>query len=71
MQITVEKIYKEAVTLLPKERAELIDKIITSFSYPEQKSNDELWAKEAVKYYIIAVQNLHKDPDSWKCRLRD
>ena len=47
METTVDKVYKEAVALPPSERAELIDKIISSFKYPEQKKMDQLWAKEA------------------------
>ena len=28
-------------------RAELIEKLLASFSFPDRKSNDELWATEA------------------------
>lgn len=47
MQTTVEKVYTEAVNLPPRERAELVDRIISSFNYPAQDKVDELWAMEA------------------------
>jgi len=39
-------IFKEALTLRPAEKAELIDKLISSLDKPD-KELDELWAKEA------------------------
>lgn len=47
MHTTVEKVYNEAVNLPPRERAQLVDKIISSFNYPAQNKVDELWAMEA------------------------
>ena len=29
------------------ERAEIVEKILSSFEFPERRSIDELWAKEA------------------------
>ena len=40
------KILKEALTLKPAEKAELIDKLISSLDKPDVEI-DELWAKEA------------------------
>jgi len=45
MPIT-ENIFKEALTLEPSEKAQLIDKLIHSLDKPD-KEIDELWAKEA------------------------
>lgn len=36
-----------ALKLSPVERAELVEKILSSFSFPDRKSVDELWAVEA------------------------
>ena len=41
-----ENILKEALTLKPSEKAQLIDKLISSLDKPD-KEIDELWAKEA------------------------
>ena len=43
---TTDKIFKEALTLRPFEKAQLIDKLISSLDKPD-KEIDELWAKEA------------------------
>jgi len=40
------EILKEALNLRPAERAELIDKLLSSLDNPDKKI-DELWAKEA------------------------
>ncbi len=40
------KILEEALTLKPKEKAELIDKLLYSLEKPDQEI-DDLWAKEA------------------------
>ena len=40
------KILKEALTLKPAEKAELIDKLLSSLDKPDAEI-DELWAKEA------------------------
>ncbi|MDA3923349.1 MAG: addiction module protein [Kiritimatiellae bacterium] len=47
MDITLKKVYDEAITLPPSERAELVEKIMSSFKYPAQQEMDTLWAKEA------------------------
>jgi putative addiction module component (TIGR02574 family) len=39
-------ILKEALNLKPSEKAELVDKLLSSLDKPE-KEIDELWAKEA------------------------
>ncbi|MFW6134670.1 MAG: addiction module protein [Elusimicrobiota bacterium] len=43
---TRDNIFKEALTLRPSEKAQLIDKLISSLDKPD-KEIDELWAKEA------------------------
>jgi putative addiction module component (TIGR02574 family) len=40
------KVLKEALTLKPAQKAELIDKLLSSLDKPD-KDIDELWAKEA------------------------
>ena len=41
-----DKIIKEALTLTPSEKAQLIDKLISTLDKPDTEI-DELWAKEA------------------------
>ena len=41
-----ENLFKEALTLRPSEKAQLIDKLLSSLDKPD-KEIDELWAKEA------------------------
>jgi len=41
-----QQILKEALTLAPKNRASLVEKLLASLDQPE-KAIDELWAKEA------------------------
>ena len=43
---TANNILKEALTLSPSEKAQLIDKLISTLDKPD-KEIDELWAKEA------------------------
>jgi putative addiction module component (TIGR02574 family) len=43
---TTDNILKEASTLSPSEKAQLIDKLISSLDKPD-KEIDKLWAKEA------------------------
>ena len=43
---TTDSIFKEALTLSPSGKAQLIDKLISSLDKPD-KEIDELWAKEA------------------------
>ena len=43
---TTDNIFKEALTLKPSEKAQLIDRLISSLDKPD-KEIDELWAKEA------------------------
>ena len=43
---TTDNIFKEALTLRPSEKAQLIDKLIYSLDKSD-KEIDELWAKEA------------------------
>jgi len=42
----INEILKEALTLKPAQKAELIDKLLSSLDRPD-KELDELWAKEA------------------------
>ena len=43
---TTDNIIKEALTLKPSEKAQLIDKLISTLDKPDTEI-DELWAKEA------------------------
>jgi len=43
---TTDNIFKEALTLRPSEKSQLIDKLISSLDKSD-KEIDELWAKEA------------------------
>ena len=43
---TTDNIFKEALTLKPSEKAQLIDKLISTLDKPD-KEIDGLWAKEA------------------------
>jgi len=43
----VNRILLEALALSPLERAELIEKLLASFSFPDRKVIDEQWASEA------------------------
>ena len=43
---TTDNIFKEALTLRPSEKAQLIDKLISTLDKPDSEI-DELWAKEA------------------------
>ena len=46
MSSQVQQVLAEALKLPPVERAELIERILASFSFPERQSIDELWAAE-------------------------
>jgi len=41
------RILQEARNLSPMERAELIEKLLDSFTYDQRKKIDEAWAQEA------------------------
>ena len=43
---TTDNIFKETLTLRPSEKAQLIDKLISTLDKPD-KEIDELWTKEA------------------------
>ena len=43
---STDNIFKEALTLSPSEKAQLIDKLISTLDKPDREI-DELWAKEA------------------------
>ncbi len=43
---TTDNIFKEALTLSPSEKAQLIDKLISTLDESDKKI-DELWTKEA------------------------
>ncbi|MCL4456113.1 MAG: addiction module protein [Nitrospirae bacterium] len=42
-----EQVLAEALDLPPIERAEIVEKLLTSFEFSERKTIDELWAQEA------------------------
>lgn len=42
-----EQILAEALALPPMERAEMVEKLLSSFDFTSRKKIDELWAKEA------------------------
>ena len=42
-----DRVLLDALKLSPVERAELIEKLLASFSFPDRKAIDELWAAEA------------------------
>jgi len=46
MMAAINEILKVALTLKPAQKAELIDKLLSSLDVPD-KEIDELWAKEA------------------------
>jgi putative addiction module component (TIGR02574 family) len=41
------QILKDALSLQPAERAELVDRLLASLDLPTQEKIDELWAQEA------------------------
>ena len=47
MSENIEKLLSEALELPPVERAELIEKLLSSFEFPSRKTIDALWANEA------------------------
>jgi len=47
MSKTAEKIFSEALSLSPNDRANLIEKLLSSFECPPDQSIDKLWAAEA------------------------
>jgi len=42
-----EQVLAEALDLPPIERAEIVEKLLSSFEFSERKAIDELWAQEA------------------------
>lgn len=46
MTLEAKKVLKEALTLPPIERAELVEQILSSFEFPARVKIDALWAKE-------------------------
>jgi putative addiction module component (TIGR02574 family) len=47
MTTQTEAVLKEVLGLPPVERAEIMDKILASFDFPNRKENDLFWAREA------------------------
>ena len=51
MEVTMtrqsEKVLEEALSLTPIERAEIVEKLLSSFEFSDRTVVDELWAKEA------------------------
>ena len=46
MSSEAQQVLRDALKLSPVERAELVERILASFSFPERQSIDELWAAE-------------------------
>jgi putative addiction module component (TIGR02574 family) len=47
MSKTGAQLLQQALALPPEERAELVDRLLTSLDSPPNRQIDELWAKEA------------------------
>lgn len=47
MTKNTEKILNGALGLPPTERAELVERILSSFNFPDRKDIDAAWAREA------------------------
>lgn len=47
MSPKAQDVLAEALKLPPVERAELIERILASFSFPDREAIDESWAREA------------------------
>ncbi len=47
MSPQADRVFLDALNLSPLERAELIEKLLASFSFPDRKAIDERWAAEA------------------------
>ena len=47
MTIKSEKVLSEALSLPPIERAEIVEKLLSSFEFSDRNAVDELWAREA------------------------
>lgn len=47
MSPQADRILLDALRLSPLERAELIERLLASFSFPERKAIDDRWAVEA------------------------
>ena len=47
MALSKEELYKEAIKLAPVDRAQLVEDILSSFSFKKRSENDEAWATEA------------------------
>ncbi|MBI4753582.1 addiction module protein [Candidatus Desantisbacteria bacterium] len=42
-----EQVFTQALSLLPMERAELVEQLLSSFEFSSRNTIDSLWAKEA------------------------
>ena len=47
MSPQADQVLLNALKLCPVKRADLIEKLLASFSFPDRKAIDELWATEA------------------------
>lgn len=47
MDLRKNQVLRDALDLPPDERADLVERILSSFEAPDRKRIDELWAKEA------------------------
>ena len=46
MAVSTENVLSQALELSPIERAELIERLLSSFNFPERENIDSLWASE-------------------------
>ena len=56
---STDNVFKEALTLRPSEKAQLIDKLLSSLDKPD-KDIDELWAREAEDRNTSGVESILK-----------
>jgi len=47
MTTATQQVLEDAIHLPPVERAELVERIFSSFDFPSRNENDAIWAKEA------------------------
>ena len=47
MSATSEQILRQALSLSPQDRAEVVERLLASFQTPPDPNLDELWAREA------------------------
>ncbi|MFH1860107.1 MAG: addiction module protein, partial [bacterium] len=47
VMIATEQVFNQALNLLPMERAELVEQLLSSFEFSSRNTIDSLWAREA------------------------